>query len=425
MRTIKERLLFFLRLPEGQDPEARENEVLQFLGDKSVVRIKSCVPCSLRTIQRWTSRFGRGGLEHLRERQRTGRPRRGPGRPGAGLRLVGGGQAPAQDPGEGAGWTAQRVRRAWGEKCGSVLRSSPVRRLPLAPQRSPGCVAPCELAAGQRGQAPESPSSCAGSKSGEPCLGRRVRSGCAERGRAAWGPPRAGLRRAGGQRALAPEPAGGRQPGGPARGQGAGRPCSGGGLPGVPGADRGGSGPEDAAGGRQLQDAPRTDQPGAAGGEPSRGRAVFSAGLVAGEQCGGTARGLGPAARPARAEPDRSPAARQPGSCWPVLAGSSGTGAGLLARGGPPACFGLHSEGPTGDASRREASRRGRLGRAVLCRICSGSRRWSRTPRGRPCAGEGQGLRRPAPPLGRADAPSGVEFSRETRHGVACEAENA
>ncbi len=160
-------------------------------------------------------------------------------------------------------------------------------------------------------------------------------------------------------------------------------------------ADHGGSRPEDSVGGRQLQYSSRTDHPGVAGSEPSRGRAVFSADLIAGNQCGGTARGLGPAAGPSRAEPDRSPASRQPGSCWPVLARSSGTGAGLLARGGLPVYF------------------------------CSGSRWWSRPPRGRPRAGEGQGLRSPAPPPRRADAPSGGEFSRETRHGVACEAENA
>ncbi len=101
---------------------------------------------------------------------------------------------------------------------------------------------------------------------------------------------------------------------------------------------------------RQLQDAPCPDHPGVAGGEPSRGRAVFSADLLAASQSGGTAMGLGPAAGPSRAEQDRSTASRQPGSCFSVFARSSGTGAGLLARGRLPVYSCLHSEDPTFDA---------------------------------------------------------------------------
>ncbi len=70
-----------------------------------------------------------------------------------------------------------------------------------------------------------------------------------------------------------------------------------------------------------------------AGGEPSRNRAVLSAGLLAATQSGRTAIGLGPAAGQSRAEQDRSTASRQPGSCLPVFAKSSGTGASLLPRG--------------------------------------------------------------------------------------------
>ncbi len=74
---IKERSFFFPRLTMEQKFEARKNVVLQFLGGKSVARIKSCVPCSIRTIYRWISRFLLGGMENLRDRQRTGRPRQG------------------------------------------------------------------------------------------------------------------------------------------------------------------------------------------------------------------------------------------------------------------------------------------------------------------------------------------------------------
>ncbi len=176
-------------------------------------------------------------------------------------------------------------------------------------------------------------------------LRRRVRPGCAERVRAHLGPLRSAPRGADGRRALPPPPAGGQQPGGPALGQGAGRPSHGGGLPGVSGADRRGSRPKDPGSGRQLQDAPRPDNPRVTGGEPSRSRFVFSAGLLAASQSYGIARGLGPAAGPSRAEQDRSPASRQPGSCFPVFARSSGAGASLLSRGSLQVYSCLNSDG--------------------------------------------------------------------------------
>ncbi len=72
----KERF-FFLLLTEEQKFEVRENVVLQFIGGKSVAQIKSCVPFSIHAIYRWVSRFCPGGMENLRDRQRTGRPRLG------------------------------------------------------------------------------------------------------------------------------------------------------------------------------------------------------------------------------------------------------------------------------------------------------------------------------------------------------------
>ena len=45
----KERFFFFLCLAADQKLEVRKKVVLQFLGG-AVARIKSCVPCSMRTI---------------------------------------------------------------------------------------------------------------------------------------------------------------------------------------------------------------------------------------------------------------------------------------------------------------------------------------------------------------------------------------
>ncbi len=222
---------------------------------------------------------------------------------------------------------------------------TPTAAAPAArhPVRSRGCAAVA------RRRVPPDPSSRPGVGSHDR-LRRRVRPSCAERVRAHLGPVRSDPRRAGGQRAFPPPPAGGQQPEGPTLGHRAGRSCRGGGLPGVLGADRGGSRSEDSVGGGQLPDSPRADNPGVAGSEPSRSRAVFSADLLATSQSGGTAMGLGPAAGPSRTEQDRGPASRQPGSCWPVFARSSGTGASLLARGRLPVYACLHSEDTIFDA---------------------------------------------------------------------------
>ncbi len=178
-------------------------------------------------------------------------------------------------------------------------------------------------------------------------------------------------------------------------------------------ADRGGGRPEDSVGGRQLQDSPRPDNPGVAGGEPSYGRSVFAAALLAASQSGGTARGLGPAAGPSRAEQDRSTASRQPGSCLPVFARSSGTGASLLSRGRLLVYSCLNSEDTTFDAISSTAA--GCVDRG--CRRGSGSSSLSRSQGGarvvrlrrRTSVGCGAGIGEPLP-LG-----SGVWISM---HGV-------
>ncbi len=220
-------------------------------------------------------------------------------------------------------------RAASAPSLGGEVRQRP-ERLPGAPGPAPARTHPAAApaarhpvrsrcrAAVERRRVPPVPSP--GPGVGSPGrLRRRVRPSCAERVRAHLGPVRSDPRHAGGQRAFPPPPAGGQQSGGPTLGHRAGRACHGGGLPGVLGADRRGSGSEDSAGGGPLQYSPGPDRPGVAGSGPSRSRVVLSADLFAASQSGGTAMGLGPAAGPSRAEPDRSTASRQPGSCFPVF----------------------------------------------------------------------------------------------------------
>ncbi len=313
--------------------------VLQYIGDKSVARIKSCVPFSIRTIYRWISRFLLGVMESLRDRRRTGRPRQGTDRHLAWIRIVVGDQDPAQCQFECAWWTAQRVRQAWEEKFGSVLSGSPVRRslrrLGLIPQRPQRRATRYDPAAGQRWKDQEFPQILRRAQELGALIACAAESGLAEQsvsgrtggpcGQTPVGRVASGRFRLPWLAAISSE--------GQLLGHRAGRPCHGGGLPGVPQADHGGSGSEGSAGGGPWQDAPRPDHPGVAGSEPSRGRAVLSADLLAASQSGGTARGLGPAAGPSRAEQDRSTAARQPGSCLPGFARSSGTSASPLLRG--------------------------------------------------------------------------------------------
>ncbi len=172
MSMTKERF-FFLRLTEDQKFEIRKNVGLQFLRGKSVARIKSCIPCSIRTIYRWISRFFLGGMENLRNRKRTGRPRQGTDRHAAWIRIVVGDQDPAQCPCEFAWWIAQRVRQALGEKFGSVLSISPVRRslrrLQFTPQRTQRRTPNTSPLTYSGGKIQSSPRSFAVPRSGEPC----------------------------------------------------------------------------------------------------------------------------------------------------------------------------------------------------------------------------------------------------------------
>ncbi len=157
----KERFFFALRLTKDQKFEIRKKVVLQFLEGESVAQIKSCVPFSIRTIYRWISRFFLGGMESLRDRTRTGRPRQWTDRHLAWIRIVVVDQDPHQYPFEFALWTAQRVRQAFWEKFGSVLSVSTghrsLRRLGLTPQRPQRRATRYEPAAGRRWKDEECP----------------------------------------------------------------------------------------------------------------------------------------------------------------------------------------------------------------------------------------------------------------------------
>ncbi len=106
VNMTKERFFFSLSLTKDQKFEILKKVVLQFLDGKSVAQIKSCVPFSIRTIYRRISRFYLGGLESLRDRKRTGRPRKWTDWHLAWIRIVVLDQDPNQYKFEFAWWTA-------------------------------------------------------------------------------------------------------------------------------------------------------------------------------------------------------------------------------------------------------------------------------------------------------------------------------
>ncbi len=171
--------------------------VLQFIKKKSVENMKSCAPCSTRTMDRWVSRFYPEGVEHLENRKRTGRPRPGTT--------------------EHAVWEPHRRRRPRPRSMQTRVRlvdraaSAPslwgeVRHRPERPPRCAGScggldsrrsgpsgalTSPSPLT-GSGGKIQSSRRSFAGPGSGELCSPCAAESGAgfAERVWMLWGPPR-------------------------------------------------------------------------------------------------------------------------------------------------------------------------------------------------------------------------------------------
>ncbi len=183
-------------IPPYRRPEVRSAKKRDFAFREEQVsgHRKSCVRFSTRTMDRWTSRFYMGGMENLRDRKRTGRPRLGTAQHAAWIHAAVVDQNPAPCQCQCAWWTAQRKPQASWEKFGIVLEVSPVRRilrrLSLTPQRSQLRAVQSAPADVQRGHVPECPA-----RSPIPGVGshdrlrRRVRAGCAERVWTPWGQP--------------------------------------------------------------------------------------------------------------------------------------------------------------------------------------------------------------------------------------------
>ena len=132
-------LLGFLCLTDPQKIEVRKHVVLRVKSGETVASIARSVPFTARTIYRWIVRFSLGGFNNLKDRKRTGRPRKWTEEHAEWIYKVVVDQTPQQCKFEFALWTAQRLRQAFYHEFGVSISVWTVRRilriLGLTPQR--------------------------------------------------------------------------------------------------------------------------------------------------------------------------------------------------------------------------------------------------------------------------------------------------
>ena len=69
-------VLAYLRLTSAQKFAVRKKVVLRVKAGESVEPIARTLPFTARTIYRWIARFSLGGFNNLKDRKKTGRPRK-------------------------------------------------------------------------------------------------------------------------------------------------------------------------------------------------------------------------------------------------------------------------------------------------------------------------------------------------------------
>ena len=132
-------LIAFLRLSSVQKVALREHVVRQINSGVSVHSISATLPFSTRTIYRWLCRYALGGFAGLRDRKRTGLPRKWTAEHADWLYATVVNKTPEQYQFEFALWTVGRLRIALHQHCGVSLSQTTVRRIlrsmGLSPQR--------------------------------------------------------------------------------------------------------------------------------------------------------------------------------------------------------------------------------------------------------------------------------------------------
>ena len=132
-------LIAFLRLTKDQKFEVRKHIVSLVTQGKTVESVARTVPFTARTIYRWVARFALGGFRGLKDRKKTGRPRKWTAEHAEWIYKVVVDQTPQQCKFDFALWTTNRLRQAFYQEFGVRISQWTVRRilrsLGLTPQR--------------------------------------------------------------------------------------------------------------------------------------------------------------------------------------------------------------------------------------------------------------------------------------------------
>ena len=132
-------LIAFLRLSSAQKFTLRKQVVIQVRNGASVRSLATVLPFSSRTIYRWLTRCAIGGFAGLKDRKRTGRPRKWTAEHADWLYRTVVNKTPEQYQFEFALWTVKRLRIAFREEFQITISNSTLRRilrtLGLSPQR--------------------------------------------------------------------------------------------------------------------------------------------------------------------------------------------------------------------------------------------------------------------------------------------------
>ena len=131
--------LAFLHLSNVHKFEVRKDVGLRVKAGDSVASVARGVPFTVRTIYRWIARFSLGGFNNLKDRRRTGRPRKWTNEQAEWIYKIIVDNTPQQCKFEFALWTAQRLRQAFYQEFSVPISVWTMRRilrmLGLTPQR--------------------------------------------------------------------------------------------------------------------------------------------------------------------------------------------------------------------------------------------------------------------------------------------------
>ena len=122
-------LIAYLHLSAAQKATLRQQVVIQVKKGASVQSLAAVLPFTSRTIYRWLTRYAIAGFAGLRDRKRTGRPRKWTAEHADWLYATVLNKTPEQYQFEFALWTAAHLRIAFHQQFGVSISTTTVRRI--------------------------------------------------------------------------------------------------------------------------------------------------------------------------------------------------------------------------------------------------------------------------------------------------------